>query len=144
MASTAIRNSNGDTSEFSQVRQVLNPTAAAVNIEGCVLNETGRRISKAMVSMVDANGNTRTTLTNPFGYYRFTEVQAGETYIFSVNHNSYQFVPLSFPLTVIEEITNLETIGRRRENQREDNSEEKPKITKISTEMPSNTNNPEP
>jgi hypothetical protein len=41
--------------------------------------------------MTDANGNVRYTMTNPFGYYRFTEVPAGETYILTAAHKGGEF-----------------------------------------------------
>jgi len=82
---------NGNTSEFSACRQVFAPTAASVTIGGRVVNSYGRGISRARVSLTDSNGETRVALTNPFGYYRFTDIAAGETYIISVSHKYYEF-----------------------------------------------------
>lgn len=67
------------------------PTAAAVNIGGRVVKPNKRGIFRARVTMTDSQGEARTAFTNQFGYYRFTEVPAGETYVFSVNHLHYQF-----------------------------------------------------
>ena len=39
------------------------------------------------------------------GYFRFEEVGAGQTYVFSVRHKEYQFTPQV--LTVYEEISEL-------------------------------------
>jgi hypothetical protein len=55
------------------------------------------------------NGETRTVTTNPFGYFFFTDVPAGETYIFSVSHKRYSFSPQV--LTVTEETNNLNFIA---------------------------------
>lgn len=106
---------NGNTSEFSQAQQILAPTAANVGLQGRVLTETGRGISKAMVTLVEPSGNIRTTLTNPFGYYRFTELPAGETYVLSVSHKSYEFSPSNFIITLNEEINDFVIIGNMRE-----------------------------
>jgi hypothetical protein len=71
----------------------LAPTAAAVSVGGRVLDTGGRGISRAIVNMTDATGTMRASLTNPFGYYRFDNVLAGDSYIFEVRHKSYSFAP---------------------------------------------------
>ena len=40
-----------------------------------------------------------------FGYFRFDEIEVGQTYVFSVRHKFYQFTPQV--LTVNEEISKL-------------------------------------
>jgi hypothetical protein len=88
----------GYVDNFSQsVDNVGNPcsatTAASVSVGGRVLDPNGRGISGATVKVTDPTGATRTSLTNPFGYYRFDNVFAGESYIFEVRHKSYSFAP---------------------------------------------------
>jgi hypothetical protein len=63
-----------------------------VEVAGRVLTANGRGISKATVVMTDAGGNQRVVITNPFGYFRFTNVQVGATYVFTVSHKSYEFL----------------------------------------------------
>ncbi|MGI8884267.1 MAG: carboxypeptidase-like regulatory domain-containing protein, partial [Pyrinomonadaceae bacterium] len=41
----------------------------------------------------DQNGEVRYALTNSFGYYRFNDIPAGETYIITARHKRYVFVP---------------------------------------------------
>lgn len=84
---------------------ILVSTAAAVTISGRVTTQTGRGISNARVTITEQSGNNRTATTNPFGYFRFTEVQAGETYIISVISKRYSFAPRV--LNVIEDIEDL-------------------------------------
>ena len=67
------------------------PTAASVSVGGRVLTARGRGIFRARVSMVDSSGTQRNVYTNPFGYYNFGDVPAGETYVFSVSHRRYNF-----------------------------------------------------
>ncbi|MGI8638447.1 MAG: reprolysin-like metallopeptidase [Pyrinomonadaceae bacterium] len=69
------------------------PTAASVSVSGRVLTSLGRGVSNARVNLTDQNGTVRTVRTNPFGYYRFDEVEAGQTYIFNVSHKRYVFSP---------------------------------------------------
>lgn len=82
-----------DTSEFSACVQVLPLTAASVSIGGRVTTARGRSVAGARVSLTDASGETRATVTNIFGYYHLTDVRAGETYVLSVSHKRYQFPP---------------------------------------------------
>lgn len=69
----------------------LAPTSASVEVGGRVRETNGRGISRARVTMIDSQGETRTAFTTQFGYYRFADVPAGATYIFSVTHLRHQF-----------------------------------------------------
>jgi hypothetical protein len=81
------------------------PTAASVSVGGRVITPEGCGVARARVIMTDTNGNSRTALTNSFGYYRFEEVNVGQTYIISVRSKQYLFNPQV--LTVLEEMTDL-------------------------------------
>ena len=80
-------------------------STAPVNVGGRVVSGSGRGIFGARVSLTNANGETRTTRTNPFGYYRFQQAATGATYTFSVSHKRYTFT--SRVLTVTSEINDL-------------------------------------
>lgn len=73
--------------------QVSSTTAASVLVGGRVTTTSGRGVFGARVMFTNAQGVTRIALTNPFGYYRFTGVTAGDTYTFTVTHKRYQFSP---------------------------------------------------
>ncbi len=88
---------------------VAGPTSASVSVSGRVVNMSGRGISHARVLLTGENGITRYASTNAFGYYRLTDVAAGETYIFSVSHKRYFFLPQV--LTVTEEISELNFVA---------------------------------
>ncbi|MGI8639175.1 MAG: choice-of-anchor Q domain-containing protein [Pyrinomonadaceae bacterium] len=85
--------------------QITAPTAASVSVSGRVLTPTGRGLSNAFVVLTDMNGDARTTRTSSFGYYRFDDVAAGETYIMSVRSKRFSFVPRV--VTVTEELNDL-------------------------------------
>ena len=89
--------------------QSFNPTAALVTVGGRVTTESRRGISRARVTLTDLNGETRTVLSNSFGYYRFDEVRAGETYVLEVRHKRYQFSPQV--LTVGEAVADLNFVA---------------------------------
>jgi hypothetical protein len=72
---------------------LLAPTAASATISGRVFSANGQGLRRAIVYMTDQNGNTRTVLTNQFGYYRLAEVEVGQTLILNVYHKQFQFDP---------------------------------------------------
>lgn len=84
------------------VAENLAPTAANVSVGGRVSTFNGSGISRARVSITNQNGETRFATTNTFGFYRFNDVPAGETYVIGAAHKSYQFN--SRVLTVSDEI----------------------------------------
>ena len=69
----------------------LGPTAAPVSIDGRVVTANGLGVRNARVTLTDQNGVVKYSVTNPLGYYRFTGISAGETYIIGVTHKQYRF-----------------------------------------------------
>ena len=74
-------------------QMITGSTAAGVTIEGRVLTASGRGISKALVTITDNNGNVRYAVTNPFGFYRFVDVEVGEGYLLNAAAKNKQFTP---------------------------------------------------
>lgn len=71
------------------------PTAANVVVGGQVKTADGRGIKNVRVTITFPDGQTRAALSGSFGYYRFAEIPAGETYIFSVAAKRFAFVQAS-------------------------------------------------
>jgi hypothetical protein len=69
------------------------PTAASVTIGGRVLSASGRAVGNARVALIGADGTVRQASTNPFGYYRFTDVAAGQSATLEVRSKRYDFAP---------------------------------------------------
>lgn len=87
--------------------ELQSATAATVTVEGRVIK--GRRgVSKARVYRTDQNGETVTALTNSFGYYRFDNVSAGQTYVFNVISKFGLFSP---QVVAINQEMNLDFIA---------------------------------
>lgn len=82
--------------------------AAGVSVGGRVSNETGGGIVRAVVYATDQNGVTHTVRTNSFGNFVFADLQAGQTYIFTVFAKQHQFDPQV--VTVSENVTDLNFI----------------------------------
>jgi len=71
----------------------LAPTAAEVTAEGRVLSSLNRAIPRAIVTFTGADGITHTGVTNNFGFYTITGLQAGQTYLVNVSARLYTFAP---------------------------------------------------
>ena len=87
------------------------PTAASVDVGGRALTANGRPISGARIILTDTQGNSRFTQTNSFGFYRFTGIAAGATYVFTASHKRYRFAQSSQILSINEALTNINFIA---------------------------------
>ncbi|MGI8786960.1 MAG: carboxypeptidase-like regulatory domain-containing protein [Pyrinomonadaceae bacterium] len=88
---------------------VLSPTATSVTVSGRVTAALHKGVFNARVSLTNFNGETRYAMTNSFGYYRFENVEVGETYVLDVRHKRFQFA--TQVVTVMEEIENLNFVA---------------------------------
>jgi fibro-slime domain-containing protein len=68
-------------------------TAASVSIEGRVLDRVGYGIRGARVTLTDSSGTSTPALTNAFGYYRFSSVRSGESYVATASARGLVFAP---------------------------------------------------
>lgn len=93
---------------------ITTPTAATVSASGRVVSSSGRGVSNALVTATDQNGVVRTARTNSFGYYRFDEIEAGGTYVFSVSLKHYQAA--TRVVSLVEELNefNFTLVGAQR------------------------------
>lgn len=89
------------------VINALSPSASNATIGGRVFSPTGRAVAGAGVTMFDVSGNVRTTQTNAFGYYRFTEVPVGATYILEVRSKRYVFAQPTQVVTVEDDLQEI-------------------------------------
>lgn len=90
-------------------------TTAAVSIGGRVLTNTNRGLANAVVYLTDSDGETRTARTNPFGYYRFSDIAAGQTVVVTVISKRYQFAPQVLSVTEAIEDLNFAALAPLRE-----------------------------
>lgn len=86
---------------------VMGTTAAPVNLSGRVSNSFGRGIQNVTITMTDNLGNNRTANTTAFGYYRFSNVAAGETYIISAKAKRYTFVQPTLVVNAGQDLTEI-------------------------------------
>jgi hypothetical protein len=102
----------GDTDQgVGPVSVPSSTTAASVTVSGRVMTSGGRGIRNVIITMTDTNGNVRTAISTSFGYYRFTDVAAGETYIFAPRAKRYTFTQSSQVLNINEDTEGVNFTG---------------------------------
>ncbi len=85
------------------------PTAANVSISGRVMTAAGRGLPRTTVILTDMDGNSRTAGTSMFGYFRFDDVEVGNTYILTAVSKGYVFEQQT--ISILDEISDLEFIA---------------------------------
>jgi len=88
----------------------LSPTAANVSVQGRVVTSEGRGVFGARIVMTDLSGNQREARTNPFGYYHFVNVTAGEAAVIVVQHKNYIFAPRV--VNILDDLLELDFIAQ--------------------------------
>ncbi|HEY8559774.1 MAG TPA: choice-of-anchor Q domain-containing protein [Pyrinomonadaceae bacterium] len=82
---------NSGVVEIGAYELLAPPTAAQVSVGGQVMDENGRPVSNATVTLIDSAGVPRQTVTGSFGFYSFQDVAAGATYVVEASHRRYAF-----------------------------------------------------
>ena len=88
---------------------LLAPTAADAVVKGQVVDRFGGGISGAMVTLISPRGERRTVITSSFGYFRFSAVETGETYVLTASSKRHRFQPRS--VTVADSIDDLQILA---------------------------------
>lgn len=88
------------------------PTAAGVSVEGRVMLQAGNGVRNAMVILTEADGTQHTALTGTFGYYRFDDIEVGQTVVVSVRSKRFIFNPPSRIVSLTDGIANLDFIAK--------------------------------
>jgi len=97
---------NGTNSVDGLSVAIFPSTAAGVEVSGRVTTPDGRGLRNARVSITDQEGVVRWAITGSFGYYRFDDIEAGETYIIGVASKRYTFTPRV--LQVFDNLSNVD------------------------------------
>jgi hypothetical protein len=87
----------------------LSPTAATVSVSGRVFTPSGAGLRNAVVTLTDSNGVAVSARTASFGYYRFDNVEVGQTYVVSVASKRFTFTPRV--ISVTDELTDLDFVA---------------------------------
>jgi hypothetical protein len=97
-----ITNPDGQTTSTS-ITILPGPTAAQVSASGRVINAAGMGIANASVMVTTETGQRRAAMTNAFGHFRFDNLLAGQTYVFTVTAKRYTFSSPSQAINLSED-----------------------------------------
>jgi len=104
-------NEGGINFEVMNGRVAVREASNGAAIAGRVLTAIGLPVSGATVTLVDTNGQTRTTRASSFGNFRFDELTVGQTYTISVSAKRSTFA--SQTVSVTDDAVNLDMIAEQ-------------------------------
>ena len=102
---------NGLTSLSPFAISLLPPTAANVSIGGRITTAAGGGIRGVRVSVTTQSGTVYQTTTGSFGYYKFSELQVGQTYLLSVEAKKYTFANPTRIIDLQEDFTDADFVA---------------------------------
>jgi hypothetical protein len=88
------------------------PTAANVSVEGRVLLSAGNGVRNAIIVLTEADGTQHSVKTGSFGYYRFNDIEAGQTVVVSISSKRFTFNPSSRVVTLTDSVADLNFIAQ--------------------------------
>jgi CSLREA domain-containing protein len=103
-----------DGSDIGAFEKSFAPTAAMATASGRITTPKGVGISNIRVTVTDSSGVTRAAVSNTFGYYQFTDVQAGEDAIFSVFSKRYGFDQSTHVRSIVGDTDDINFIAYER------------------------------
>lgn len=89
----------------------VGPSAANITVGGRVTTASGTGIPNTIVTLAGMTDSRRTALTNAFGYYQFTDVQAGQTVIVTVLSKRYHFSPPALAVDAGEDLFDVNFVA---------------------------------
>ncbi len=90
---------------------VLAPSAGDVTVEGRVVTSSGAGIRNVYVILVEGDGTVHRTITGNFGYFRFDDLEAGQSVVLSVVSKRFTFANPTRVLTLKESIGDVNWIS---------------------------------
>jgi hypothetical protein len=75
------------------------------------MTAAGRGIANAKVSVLLPSGESRFVVTNPFGFYEFDDLEAGQSYVFEVSQKQYVFPNGAQLITVNDSLADVNFIA---------------------------------
>jgi len=101
LLATAAVNTNFRGIAFAPV----SPSAADVTVTGRLVTSQGAAVGQATVILTSSSGTIQSAISNPFGYFSFPSLTAGETYVININARRAAFRPRT--LSVEDNISDL-------------------------------------
>lgn len=89
------------------VAQNLAPTAASISVSGRVTTAEKAGISNVRLLLTNQAGETRSAVTNTFGYFNFADVPAGATYVLTTHSKKFTFGNGTLVLNLTESVNDI-------------------------------------
>lgn len=93
------------------IPETMAPTAATVSVGGRILTSNGAGIRNVVVTITNMAGQSRTTISSSLGYYSFSDIEVGDTYIITVSAKRFRFSLQKRVVAVNEELLDLDFIA---------------------------------
>jgi hypothetical protein len=108
-----IKSSGGQFSLYSGfwTPEAFAPTAAEIVAGGRIKTASGKGIQNVTITVTFPSGEIRTTVSTAFGYYRFSDIPAGNTYLFSVAAKHYQFTQSTQVRSITDDVQDIDFIA---------------------------------
>jgi uncharacterized delta-60 repeat protein len=92
--------------------EAMAPTAATATINGRVTTAHLGSIRNVMLTLADTTtGEIKYAKTNPFGYYRFIDLEVGRSYVLSVSSKRFTFANQSRLINLDEDLTDEDFVA---------------------------------
>jgi lysophospholipase L1-like esterase len=96
---------------FAASIPTLGAASLSFTVSGKVTNSRYLGISNISLTLTDQAGNTKTVLTDSFGFYRFADVPAGDAYMITAKGKRYTFYQPSRLLNVNDNVTDVNFVA---------------------------------
>ncbi|HMT07568.1 MAG TPA: hypothetical protein PKA82_06155 [Pyrinomonadaceae bacterium] len=93
------------------IAKPLGPSSSNVTVGGRVLTDSGQGIKNTHVSLSLADGTVLRTRSSSFGYYRFDNIESGQTGILSVHSKRFVFAQPNRVITISDDLNDLDFIA---------------------------------
>ncbi len=88
------------------------PSAAPVSVTGRAMTRAGRPVMKAVISLINvATGESKSAVTNTFGYYRFDGLEADSLYMVTVVHKQHRFANNNQTFSLTQSVEGVDFIA---------------------------------
>lgn len=93
------------------IAKPLGPSSSNVNIGGRVLTQDGRGINNTILTLSLADGTVRRVRSSSLGYYRFDNVESGQTGILSIHSKRFTFEQPNRVINISDDLNDLDFIA---------------------------------
>ncbi len=87
------------------------PLATNASISGRVVTNGGNGILNAAIQLTSSTGETKYVRTSAFGYYKFEDLEVGNTYILTVSAKRFTFANPSRVITLNDDLTDEDFVS---------------------------------